>query len=124
MGGHPRHRNDFPRRAPVLGNFRDAPRLLDRAVAARFGEGRGWKASERGEYSDGSIERGAEAAGVYGQRWRNFLSSAGHDDDQRHHNEFSGSGFHGYDSAQRPEHGLLVQPSRAPYPIGSGAARR
>jgi hypothetical protein len=118
FGGHHRHWDNFPRRAPVLGNFRDAPRLLDRAVAARFLDGRGWKASERDEYSDGSVERGAETVGVHGQ-WRcNFLSSAGDDDDQRQHHDVAGGGFHRYDSAQRREHGLLVQPSRAAQPIG------
>ena len=59
-----------------VGDFRDAPRLLDRAFAAGFVDGRGRKASERHEYSHGAVERGAAAAGVYRQRRRDVLSSA------------------------------------------------
>jgi hypothetical protein len=40
----------------VLGDFWDAPRSLDRALAAGFLDSRGRKASERHEYSNGSID--------------------------------------------------------------------
>jgi hypothetical protein len=53
-----------------------------------------------------------------------FLSSSSHDDDQRQRHDVPGGGFHGYDSAQRCEHGLFVQPGRVAQPVGSRAVRR
>jgi hypothetical protein len=96
----------------MRGDFRDAPGLLDGAIACRFVDRRWQPHGERHEYSDWPGERGAAVARLHRVGRCELLQRAGDDDHQRQHDHVADGRFHRHDSALRHEHGLSLQPDR------------
>jgi len=78
---------------------------LDRALAANFLDGSGWREGERHQHSHRSRERSRALAGIHSIGRRELLQRAGDDDHQRQHHYFAHRRFHRRDSAFRHQHG-------------------